>query len=179
MTDAVSAFDCDPMIEPKAFRSCLGQFATGVTVVTTEVDGEKVGLTANSFASVSLSPPLVLWSIGMNATSFKTFERADRFAINVLAEDQILLSKHFGRSGHDKFASVEWTGGKHGLPILVGVAAFFECDVASRHQGGDHLIMVGHVRRAVQFDRKALVFAQGRYRVTGDHPEEGVFRSAS
>lgn len=177
---AVTAFDGDPTAEPEAFRRCLGQFATGVTVVTANINGELVGLTVNSFASVSLNPPLILWSINAASSSYAKFSVADSFIINVLADDQIALSRHFGRSGGDKFTSVPWSEGVNGAPILDGVAAFFECSRESEHQGGDHLILVGRVRRAVQFDRNTLLFAQGRYRIAADHPgEQDTIRAAS
>jgi len=169
---AVTAFDGDPTAEPEAFRRCLGQFATGVTVVTANINGEPIGLTVNSFASVSLNPPLILWSINAASSSYAKFSVADSFIINVLADDQIALSRHFGRSGGDKFDSVAWSEGLNGAPILDGVAAFFECSRESEHQGGDHLILVGRVQRAVQFDRNTLLFAQGRYRIAADHPGE-------
>lgn len=177
---AVTAFDGDPTAEPEAFRRCLGQFATGVTIVTANINGELVGLTVNSFASVSLNPPLILWSINVASSSYAKFNIADSFIINVLADDQIALSRHFGRSGGDKFDGITWSEGLNGAPILDGVAAFFECSRESEHRGGDHLILVGRVQRAVQFDRNTLLFAQGRYRIAADHPgeQEGV-RAAS
>jgi flavin reductase (DIM6/NTAB) family NADH-FMN oxidoreductase RutF len=164
--------DSDPASEPLLFRKCLGQFATGVAVVTTSVDGELVGLTVNSFSSVSLTPPLILWSIAESSNSFAKFSVTRTYTINVLADDQIGLSKHFGKSGPNKFSSVTWSGGQNGAPVLDGVAAFFECERESEHRGGDHLILVGRVRRAVHFDKNALLFAQGRYRVASDHPSE-------
>lgn len=177
---AVTAFDGDPTAEPEAFRRCLGQFATGVTVVTANINGELVGLTVNSFASVSLNPPLILWSINVASGSYAKFSVADSFIINVLSEDQIALSRHFGRSGGDKFSSIAWSTGVNGAPILDGVAAFFECSRESEHRGGDHLILVGRVQRAVQFDRNTLLFAQGRYRIAADHPgEQEAIRAAS
>jgi flavin reductase (DIM6/NTAB) family NADH-FMN oxidoreductase RutF len=179
MIECVAAFDGDPATEPQGFRSCLGQFATGVTVVTANIGGDLVGLTVNSFASVSLNPPLILWSIGQSSTSYAKFIAAEHFAINVLAEDQILLSRHFCRSGVDKFSDVTWTRGKNGAPILDGVAAFFECEKESQHRGGDHLIVIGRVWRAVQFERNALLFAQGRYRIASDHPGDQVTHAAS
>ncbi|HQS10369.1 MAG: hypothetical protein B7Y12_17530 [Rhizobiales bacterium 24-66-13] len=175
-----AAFECDPAREPQEFRRCLGQFATGVTVVTANVGGELVGLTVNSFASVSLDPPLILWSIGQTSKSYPKFSIAENFTINVLAHDQIALSRHFGRSGPDKFQDIGWSAGETGAPILDNVAAFFECSRESEHRGGDHLILIGRVRRAVHFERGTLLFAQGRYRVATDHPaESSAVRAAS
>jgi 4-hydroxyphenylacetate 3-hydroxylase, reductase component len=167
---ADASYDGDPSAAPDEFRRCLGQFATGVTVVTANVQGELVGLTVNSFASVSLNPPLILWSIDVASNSYAKFSVADSFIINVLADDQIALSRHFGRSGPDKFNKISWSMGSNGAPILGGVAAFFECSRESELRGGDHLIVVGRVRRAVQFERSTLLFAQGRYRIATDHP---------
>jgi flavin reductase (DIM6/NTAB) family NADH-FMN oxidoreductase RutF len=174
-----TAYEGDPTSEPDAFRRCLGQFATGVTVVTANVEGELVGLTANSFASVSLNPPLILWSIDVASSSYSKFSVADGFVINVLADDQIALSRHFGRSGPDKFNGVSCSMGSSGAPILNGVAAFFDCSRESEHRGGDHLILVGRVRRAVRFNRSILLFAQGRYRVAVDHPGEDQIGSSA
>jgi 4-hydroxyphenylacetate 3-hydroxylase, reductase component len=167
-----SLHDADPALEPLLFRKCLGQFATGVAVVTTSADGELVGLTVNSFSAVSLTPPLILWSIAESSNSYAKFSVAVTYTINILADDQIALSKHFAKSGPNKFTSVAWSSGQNGAPVLDGVAAVFECDRESEHRGGDHLILVGRVRRAVHFDKNALLFAQGRYRIASDHPSE-------
>ncbi|MEW5423605.1 flavin reductase [Amorphus sp. 3PC139-8] len=157
--------------DPKALRRTLGQFATGVTVVTAaKPDGEIVGMTANSFASVSLEPPLVLWSIVREAKSLPVFLEATHFAINVLAKDQLDHSNRFARPGQDKFVDVDWTPGLGSAPVLSGAAAVFECARHAEHDGGDHIIMVGRVDRFARFDRDVLVFAQGRYGVTAEHP---------
>ncbi|MEP9379464.1 flavin reductase [Aquabacter sp. CN5-332] len=172
MSGAAILHDGDPSADPHAFRRCLGQFATGITVVTSRMGEESVGLTVNSFASVSLDPPLVLWSIDRKSRSFAHFEASGRFTINVLAADQIALSRHFGRSGPDKFKDVAWSEGAHGVPVLDGVAAVFECHREAAHAAGDHLILIGRVERAMLMDRSVLLFAQGRYRIAGDHPDE-------
>lgn len=168
--DALAAFDGDPAQNPQKFRHCLGQFATGVTVVTADAGGTPVGMTVNSFASVSLEPPLILWSIGAASRSYPAFAAAEHFAVNVLADDQIALSRHFSCSGEDKFATVSWRAGVTGSPILAGVAAVFECTKEAEHKGGDHLIIIGRVRRAAHFHRATLLFAQGRYRIAAEHP---------
>lgn len=161
----------NPIDDPAAFRRCLGQFATGVTVITASGPDGPVGMTANSFSSVSLDPPMVLWSAKRQSPSFSAFEAATHFAINVLGSDQVAASKHFGKSGPDKFDGVAWTPGAGGAPILRGVVASFECRRIAAHPGGDHVIFVGEVERFARFDRDVLLFAQGRYAVASDHPE--------
>jgi 4-hydroxyphenylacetate 3-hydroxylase, reductase component len=153
----------DPKDDPAAFRRSLGQFGTGVTVITAAADGKLVGMTANSFSSVSLEPPLVLWSAKRTSQSFPIFAAATHFAVNVLASDQITLSKHFGRSGGDKFVDVPWRPGIGGSPILGSVLCSFECRKAAEYPGGDHLIMLGEVERFARYERNALLFAQGSY----------------
>lgn len=161
----------EPKSDLSAFRRCLGQFATGVTVVTACNEGNFVGMTANSFSSVSLDPPLVLWSAKRESASFASFEAATHFAVNVLASDQVHLSKHFGRSGPDKFTGISCKPGLGGAPLLEGVVATFECQRAIDYPGGDHLIFVGEVKRFTRYDREALVFAQGLYSIASVHPD--------
>ncbi|MCG2629476.1 MULTISPECIES: flavin reductase [Bradyrhizobium] len=158
----------DPKADPAAFRRCLGQFGTGVTVVTAAHGDELVGMTANSFSSVSLDPPLVLWSAKRTSQSFPTFKVATHFAVNILSSDQIALSNHFGRSGGDKFGGVSWKRGIGGAPLLEGTLCSFECRKAAEYPGGDHLIMLGEVERFVRHDRGPLLFAQGRYCMAAD-----------
>ena len=148
----------------KALRAALGTFATGVTVVTTKApDGKQHGLTANSFSSVSLEPPLVLWSQSLNAPSYPVFFGAEHFAINILAEDQVDISGRFSRGGEDKFAGLDLQEGVGGAPLLRGCAARFECKTLHRYDGGDHTIFVGAVERFERFDRRPLMFGGGRY----------------
>lgn len=160
-----------PLDDLAAYRRCLSQFATGVTVVTARTtEGQLVAMTANSFSSVSLDPPLVSWSVKRTSQSFAAFETAPSFAINILASDQIELSRHFGKSGDDKFDGVEWSPGIDGVPLLTGAAAAIECRCAQHHDGGDHLIMLGSVQRFSLCEREVLLFVQGRYGVARDHP---------
>ncbi len=148
----------------KALRAALGTFATGVTVVTTKApNGQRHGLTANSFSSVSLEPPLVLWSQSLHAPSHPVFLQASHFAINILAEDQVDISGRFSRGGDDKFAGLECQEGVGGAPLLKGCAARFECRTLYRYEGGDHTIFVGAVERFERFDRRPLMFGGGRY----------------
>jgi flavin reductase (DIM6/NTAB) family NADH-FMN oxidoreductase RutF len=162
--------------DARDFRNALGAFGTGVTVVTAAIAGAPqgqaaregkaghfVGLTANSFSSVSLSPPLVLWSLALSSPSLEVFRSATHFVVNVLAEDQIGLSRRFGRSGDDKFAGVEHRLAACGAPILTGVSAYFECRTQAHYDGGDHVIFLGRVERYEHTEKPALLFSRGRY----------------
>ena len=160
-----------------AYRRALGQFATGVTIVTClGPDGARYGMTANSFASVSLDPPLVLWSLDRRARNFPVFAQARSYAFSVLGVDQIDLSNRFaGRGlapGEDKFADVAWSAGLDGVPLMPEPAASFECRLHLAIDGGDHLIIVGRVERFQRFDHSVLVFAEGRYGTVAPHPME-------
>ena len=135
----------DLAFEPAAFRKALGSFATGVTIVTTCADGERFGVTANSFNSVSLDPPLVLWSLAKSAASHAAFAAAPGFAVHILAADQQDLSNRFARKGADKFAGLSLESGRAGVPLLAGCAARFECRTTYQYEGGDHIIFVGEV----------------------------------
>lgn len=165
-------YDTDPAADAHAFRRCLAQFSTGVTVITARVDDKLVGMTANSFSSVSLAPPLVLWSIGKTSSRFLFFQSAEHFVVNVLADDQIALSRHFERAAPDQFRKIDWTAGGNGAPVLVGTAAAFECRREAEHEAGDHVIIIGRVGRMLLFERRVLLFSQGRYRVPADHPDD-------
>jgi flavin reductase (DIM6/NTAB) family NADH-FMN oxidoreductase RutF len=144
-------------------RDALGRFATGVTVVTTTTAAGPLGITANSFAALSLNPPLVLWSPARRSSRFAAFEAASHFAIHVLARDQQAIAEHFARVGHgmERFGRREGLGG---VPLLDGCAARLECRHAARFDGGDHLICVGEVLRLAQEDRPPLVYYKGAYR---------------
>ena len=148
----------------RALRRALGAFATGVTIVTArDASGEPVGMTANSFNSVSLDPPLVLWSVDRSARSAPAFRDASHFAVHVLAQDQADLSNRFARKGEDKFADLDWRETGHGVPLLPGALATFECRTHAVHEGGDHEIIVGEVDRFEAHDGDGLVFAAGGY----------------
>jgi flavin reductase (DIM6/NTAB) family NADH-FMN oxidoreductase RutF len=151
-------------LDPREFRRALGSFATGVTVITTSRSGgEPVGLTANSFSSVSLDPPLVLWSLSLKSPSLRAFEEAGHFAVNVLAEDQVEVSRRFSTPIPDKFDGVKWHRGIASLPLIEDTVARLECQVAARHVSGDHVIFIGQVQRFAYESRAPLVFCQGRY----------------
>jgi flavin reductase (DIM6/NTAB) family NADH-FMN oxidoreductase RutF len=151
-------------IDPRDFRNALGTYATGVTIITAAgTDGKPYGLTCNSFASVSLNPPLILWSLGMFSQGLSIFQNASHFAVNVLGVSQQALAKKFANSSEDKFAGVKWTAGLGNAPLLAGSAANFQCRAVDRYYGGDHVIFLGAVE-AYAYDRQEpLLFAHGGY----------------
>ncbi len=160
-----AAAACPASFDPQQFRAALGMFATGVTIVTARAeDGTLVGLTANSFNSVSLSPPLVLWSLAQRAGSMPVFSRGSHYAINILAADQKDLAQRFATRDIDRFAGVRWREGCGGAPVLQGCAAVFECANRSQYEEGDHVIFVGEVEACSRVaDAQPLIFHGGRY----------------
>lgn len=151
-------------IDGKQFRNALGSFATGVTIVTTQdAEGHDVGLTANSFNSVSLDPPMVLWSLARSSAALPAFLGNGHFAVHILAQDQQPLSDRFARRGADKFAGLTPERGTGGVPLLTGCSARFQCRMAYRYEGGDHMIFVGEVLAFDHFDGHPLLFHSGRY----------------
>lgn len=151
-------------LDSTAFRRALGNFATGITVVTaTSPSGERVGVTANSFNSVSLDPPLVLWSIDKKSGSYPIFDAASHFAVNVLAADQMHLSNNFAKRSKDKFADIDFQEGLGGAAVLPDCAAVFECESFACLEGGDHWILLGKVERFSDNGRAPLLFHQGGY----------------
>jgi flavin reductase (DIM6/NTAB) family NADH-FMN oxidoreductase RutF len=153
-----------PEFDTHHFRSALSQFATGVTVITTRLpDGTFFGLTASSFNSVSLDPPLVLWSLAQGATSMPVFTGNSHYVINVLAGDQAALAERFAMRIDNRFEGVEFDLSYTGLPVLKGVAAWFECHNRSRYPEGDHVIFVGEVERCDVLPKPALVFHGGKF----------------
>lgn len=154
-----------PSFSAEQFRAALGMFATGVTIVTArDADGAPIGLTANSFNSVSLAPPLVLWSLSRLAGSMPHFTRGSHYAIHILAAEQRELAERFSRKGPDRFAGVAFHEGRAGAPILEGAAAVFECFNRSRYAEGDHVIFVGEVEHCERREgAQPLIFHGGRY----------------
>jgi len=150
------------------FRRALGCFATGVAIATTkDADGNSVGITISSFNSVSLEPPLILWSIALEADSFSAFAEAEYFAINVLANDQAMLADQFAISGGNKFSSIDCFTGIADVPILAKSAACFECKTENVYAGGDHQIIVGRVLRCSDTEADPLVFLRGGFLDSG------------
>jgi flavin reductase (DIM6/NTAB) family NADH-FMN oxidoreductase RutF len=151
-------------IDPKAFRQALGNYPTGVTVVTTvDADGTPRGLTANSFTSVSLDPALILVCLGKTTASHPAFMQADRFAVNILADDQRDVSGLFASKSPDKFAQAAWRTGTTGAPLIDGSVAWFDCTVHQRVDAGDHTILIGQVQDMGQRTARPLGYCQGAY----------------
>jgi flavin reductase (DIM6/NTAB) family NADH-FMN oxidoreductase RutF len=151
-------------IDPRDFRNALGTYATGVTIITALApDGKPYGLTCNSFASVSLNPPLVLWSLGMFSNGLSIFQNASHFTVNVLDASQQELSNRFAKSSEDKFVGVEWTPGVGKTPVLTNCVANFQCRAANRYYGGDHIIFLGAVEAYKYNRQEPLLFARGAY----------------
>jgi len=152
-------------MSPEQFRAALGRWVTGVTVITTRSRaGDLAGLTASSFASLSLDPPLVLFCLGHSSTGKPAFDAADGFVVNVLAESQQALAGRFAQLGGDKFPGVAWRPGLRDMPVLDGALASLECRIAQTYPGGDHTIVIGEVERIHLGDDKPLVYYRGAYR---------------
>ncbi|MDJ0710893.1 MAG: flavin reductase family protein [Woeseiaceae bacterium] len=158
----------EPEIDLREFRRALSCFATGVAVVTTvDRNGDRVGMTINSFNSVSLDPPLVLWSIAHDAYSYDAFINAEYFAVNVLTMHQQDLSAQFATKGINKFEGLSCREGLQGLPILPEYAACFECRTQYRYEGGDHKIIVGRVLRFDDRESDPLIYYRGHFMHNG------------
>ena len=154
---------------PDELRQALGRFVTGVTIVTCrDENGQAVGLTANSFNALSLDPPLVLWSLRQASSTIAAFTSASHFAINVLAADQVDLSRRFARPSSAKFDEGEWTDGQGGAPLLSGCVAVFECRRRSHHAAGDHVLFIGEVERIGGSADTPLVYHAGHYRTLSE-----------
>ncbi|MDR5758029.1 flavin reductase family protein [Caballeronia sp. LZ035] len=161
-----------PNFDPSAFRAALGQFATGVTVITTLTpSGQPIGITASSFNSVSLDPPLVLWSLATKSASMSVFRSNSHYVVNVLAASQLDLCRRFATVKGDRFAGVSHAAGDTGMPVLDGAIAWFECHNRSRYDEGDHVIFVGEVERCGMREDNdpaaPLVFQAGSFHTLG------------
>ena len=155
--------------DPRDLRNAFGMFATGVTIVTTRSpEGQPIGLTCNSFASVSLKPPLVLWSLSLYSPNLQAFLQAPNFGVNILACSQFELSRRFSSPVKDRFEGVTWWLGETNVPLLGEVAAQMECRNETRHYSGDHVVLIGQVVRYEYRDVEPLVFARGLYRSLGN-----------
>jgi 3-hydroxy-9,10-secoandrosta-1,3,5(10)-triene-9,17-dione monooxygenase reductase component len=154
-------------VDPTGYRRALSCFATGVAVVTAlDADGANAGITVNSFASVSLDPPLILWSVAEDSTSYDVFTAAGYFAVHVLTRQQQELSSRFAQRAGDKFAGLDCREGIRGVPILADYAALFECSTEHVYPGGDHKIIVGRVHRFEDREADPLVLHRSRFLTT-------------
>lgn len=171
MNSMINNVVTEQALDPKAFRRALGNFATGVTIMTAQnSQGERVGVTANSFNSVSLDPALILWSIDKNSSSYRIFAEATHFAVNILSAAQIELSNKFARRAEDKFAGVEYDVGAGNSPVLKNCSAVFECEKFNIVEGGDHWIIIGKVIQFHDHGRSPLLYHQGAYSAVLPHP---------
>ncbi len=158
--------------DPRQFRRALGNFACGVTIVTAiDADGNKVGVTANSFNSVSLDPPLILWSLDKRSSAWETFQAAQHFTVNILASDQIELSNGFARPADDKYAGISFRQGFGGAPVFDGCSGNFQCSLFEHIDAGDHWILIGKVEVFEDFGRAPLLYHQGGYAMVIPHPQ--------
>ena len=154
-------------LDPARFRSVLGHFCTGVAVVTACDGDEPVGFACQSFAALSLDPPLVLFCPARTSRTWPVIERAGRFAVNVLSGEQRDVSVTFGARGADKFASVDWTRAPSGAPLLTGALTWIDCALDAVHEAGDHHVVIGRVTALGEVsDAQPLLFYRGRYTVT-------------
>ncbi|WP_162009371.1 flavin reductase family protein [Labrenzia sp. CE80] len=156
-------------IDTRVLRDIMGQFATGVTIITTLGDnGAPVGMAANSFASVSLDPPLVVWSIDLNAPSLSAFRTHPSFAINIMCEDSKDLVMNFAKPSDNKFADVSWQAGLDGVPVLDAASTVIQCRTENRIEGGDHEMYLGRVIDCHKTDKAPLIFHKGKFAKLGN-----------
>jgi 3-hydroxy-9,10-secoandrosta-1,3,5(10)-triene-9,17-dione monooxygenase reductase component len=167
------------VLDVTLLRRTLGTFATGVTVVTTRAaDGSPAGLTVNSFNSVSLDPPLVLWSLAHKAQSLDAFRNCERYLVHVLAVNQLDVASLFATRGADKFGATRWKPNAAGLPLIEGCVAWFECGNRRQYDEGDHVILVGRIDEFAIVGGAPLIFHNGRYvRRVEEAPLPRVLRS--
>ncbi len=158
-------------VDPRALRGCLGSFATGVAVMTTRHEDSDRGITVNSFTSLSLDPPLVLWCLARTSRSYSAFAASDHFIVNVLAVDQVTVSNRFAfRSGDEFPVDVPFRRAIAGVPLLDGTCSHFQCRRTDVYEGGDHVVVVGEVIEFAGSDRPGLVYRGGQYAVAEAHP---------
>ena len=153
-------------IEPMSFREALGHYASGITVITSHIDGEPIGFTCQSFYSVSMSPPLVSFSVMSNSASYPKIRQAGRFVVNILSGEQVNISNQFARRGTDKWRGVQWQESPLGNPIIAGSLHWLDCEIHAEHAAGDHLIVIGEVK-ALNLQEAAatqpLLYFKGQY----------------
>lgn len=161
-----------PAIEPLRFREALGHYASGITVVTTHIDGEPIGFTCQSFHSVSMSPPLVSFSVMSNSASYPKIRQAGRFAVNILSDAQVEVSNQFARRGTDKWLGIDWQESPLGNPLIAGSLHWIDCEIHAEYAAGDHVIVIGEVKALDLQDATAtqpLLYFKGQYRNMAAH----------
>lgn len=162
-TDAANLAPFAPT-DPVRLRRALGRFATGVTVITTRApDGAPLGFTANSFNSVSLDPPLILWALSRSSIRLGAYRGADAYAVNVLSAEQEDLARRFAGPVDDRFAAIDWSDGLGGAPVLAGALAVFECAHEAVYPAGDHELFIGRVERVTQAPGRPLTYFGGGF----------------
>jgi len=170
----------NPSLEPQRLRQAFGKFATGVTIVTAaDAQGSAVGVTANSFSSLSLDPPLLLWSIARSSSNYAVFRQAGHFAVHILDHAQAALSRRFSATGVNRFEGVPVESGPGGCPLLRDYHVRFECSVSERHEGGDHLIVVGRILNVEHQRGNPLLFYGGRFARLHDAAEMAAEHGAA
>jgi flavin reductase (DIM6/NTAB) family NADH-FMN oxidoreductase RutF len=169
----------DPVLDPRAFRRCLGQFATGVTLVTARNGERLAGMAVNSFAAVSLAPALVLWSIRRESGSVADFVQAGHYAVSVLSDEQVELSQLFGSAHPERFERAPWHASRHGDPLIEGALAHFECRLEQVIEAGDHLILLGQVEHYARYEGSPLLFSQGAYGISQELPAPSTGQPAA
>ena len=161
-------------IAPVRFREALGHYASGITVITSHVDGEPIGFTCQSFYSVSVSPPLVSFSVMSSSASYPRIRQAGRFAVNILSGEQVTISNQFARRGTDKWHGVEWQASPLGNPLLGGSLHWLDCEIHAEYAAGDHLIVIGEVKALSLQETAAtqpLLYFKGQYCNLATHTE--------
>lgn len=159
-------------IEPLSFREALGHYASGITVITSQVEGEPIGFTCQSFYSVSMSPPLVSFSVMCSSASYPKIRQAGRFAVNILSGEQVDISNQFARRGTDKWQGVDWHASPLGNPVIAGSLHWLDCEIHAEHAAGDHLIVIGEVKALNLQEVTAtqpLLYFKGHYRNLAAH----------
>lgn len=161
-------------IDSSHFREALGHYASGITVISSRIDGEPVGFTCQSFYSVSIAPPLVSFSVMSSSYSYPKISRAGRFAVNILSNKQVWISNQFARRGEDKWHGVEWMESTLGNPLIAGCLHWLDCEIHSEHAAGDHLIVIGEVKALslkAAAAKQPLLYYKGQYRNIAAHGE--------
>jgi 3-hydroxy-9,10-secoandrosta-1,3,5(10)-triene-9,17-dione monooxygenase reductase component len=156
-----------PFPDPREFRTTLGHYASGITIISGREDGEPIGFTCQSFYSVSVAPPLVSFSVMLNSTTYPRIRETGAFGVNVLSHEQHEISNQFARKGTDKWAGIDWEPSDHGNPIIAGTLMWLDCEIYAEYEAGDHYIVIGHVREMSPPDwhtGQPLLYFKGQYR---------------